>query len=60
MKLTDYKKAKRGRTWADIGGIFGLQPYQIYRLAHQGYEIKGRKPKRRLVKETVHSTEIEQ
>lgn len=58
MKLTEYKAQKKGRTWADIGAIFGMEPYQIYRLAQRGYEIKGRKPNRRLVKETVAAREV--
>ena len=57
MLLTKYKKNKKGRTWADIGGPFGLEPYQIYRMAMRGAEIRGRKGKREIVLTTVLAEE---
>jgi hypothetical protein len=57
MLLTKYKKNKKGRTWADIGDIFGLEPYQIYRMAMRGAEIKGWKGRRAIVLTTVLAEE---
>lgn len=57
MKLSTYKKNKKGRTWADIGAPFGLEPYQVYRMAMRGAEIKGRKGSKRIVLETVLAEE---
>lgn len=50
MKLLDYKLNKGGtaRTWAEVGGPFGLEAYQVFRLAKRGAKIRGPKGKKQI------------